>query len=104
MGLTIKFTGSGVDEIATVTKIESNFAPAVKVGDVIMRIDSRYFRPAEVETLLGDPKKAKQKLGWVPEISLRELCAEMVKEDLVRAQRHALFKEHGLEQAQSAEI
>jgi len=67
------------------------------VGDVIMRIDPRYFRPAEVETLLGDPTKAKERLGWVPEITAQVMCAEMVAEDLKIAQRHALLKAHGLE-------
>ena len=66
-----------------------------KVGDVLVRIDPRYFRPAEVETLLGDPSKAKEKLGWVPEITAQEMCAEMVAEDLKVAQRHALLKAHG---------
>jgi GDPmannose 4,6-dehydratase len=60
-----------------------------------MRIDPRYFRPAEVETLLGDPSKAKEKLGWVPEITAREMCAEMVTEDLKSARRHALLASHG---------
>jgi GDPmannose 4,6-dehydratase len=60
-----------------------------------MKIDPRYFRPAEVETLLGDPSKAKQKLGWVPEITAQEMCAEMVAEDLKTARRHALLKQHG---------
>jgi len=55
----------------------------------------RYFRPTEVETLLGDPTKAKQKLGWVPEITVQEMCAEMVAGDLEEAQRHALLKKHG---------
>lgn len=61
-----------------------------------MRIDPRYFRPAEVETLLGDPAKGKEKLGWVPEITAQEMCAEMVAEDLKAAQRHALLIEHGV--------
>ncbi|MFD2175919.1 GDP-mannose 4,6-dehydratase, partial [Rhodobacter lacus] len=78
LGLTLAFSGTGVDEIATVTAIEGDMAPALKVGDVVMRIDPRYFRPAEVETLLGDPAKAKQKLGWVPEITAQDMCAEMV--------------------------
>ena len=69
--------------------------PALKVGDTIVRVDPRYFRPAEVETLLGDPTKAKQKLGWTPEITVQEMCAEMVREDLKVAQRHALLKRHG---------
>ena len=64
---------------------------------MIMRIDPRYFRPAEVETLLGDPAKAKAKLGWVPEITAQEMCAEMVAEDLKTARRHALLKEHGMD-------
>ncbi|WP_370303611.1 GDP-mannose 4,6-dehydratase, partial [Pseudooceanicola sp.] len=71
--------------------------PALRVGDVVMRIDPRYFRPAEVETLLGDPAKAKAKLGWTPEITAQQMCAEMVAEDLKTARRHALLKEHGLE-------
>ncbi len=60
-----------------------------------MAVDSRYFRPSEVETLLGDPGKAKAKLGWVPEISVQSMCAEMVASDLLEAKRHALLKAHG---------
>lgn len=97
LGITLEFTGTGVDEFATVTAIEGDNAPALKVGDVIMRIDPRYFRPAEVETLLGDPAKAKAELGWVPEITAQEMCAEMVVEDLKTAKRHALLKEHGMD-------
>jgi GDP-D-mannose dehydratase len=67
------------------------------VGDVIVRIDPRYFRPAEVDTLLGDPAKAKQLLGWVPEITVQEMCAEMVAEDHKAARRVLLLREHGLE-------
>ena len=62
---------------------------------MIVRIDPRYFRPTEVETLLGDPTKAKQKLGWVPEITVQEMCAEMVASDLDEAKRHALLQKHG---------
>ena len=69
--------------------------PGVSVGDVIIRVDSRYFRPAEVETLLGDPTKAKDKLGWTPEITVEEMCAEMVAYDLDKAKRHALLEKHG---------
>ncbi|MFV1841077.1 GDP-mannose 4,6-dehydratase, partial [Phaeobacter sp. A83a-4b] len=89
--------------IATVTAIEGDMAPALKVGDVVLRIDPRYFRPAEVETLLGDPGKAKQKLGWEPEITTEEMCAEMVREDLKTARRHALLKEHGMDLPVSTE-
>ena len=97
LGITLAFSGIGVDEIATVTAITGNNAPALSVGDVIMRIDPRYFRPAEVETLLGDPTKAKERLGWVSEITAQAMCVEMVAEDLKIAQRHALLKAHGLE-------
>jgi GDPmannose 4,6-dehydratase len=97
VGISVEFSGSGVDEVATVTAIEGEDAPAVKPGDVIMRIDPQYFRPAEVDTLLGDPTKAKEKLGWEPELTAREMCAEMVREDLRTAKRHALLKEHGYE-------
>ena len=95
LGVTLKFEGNGVDEIATVTTIVGDNAPALKVGDVIVQIDPRYFRPTEVETLLGDPTKAKAKLGWVPEITVQEMCAEMVATDLAQAQQHALLKHHG---------
>ncbi len=95
LGLTLEFTGEGTDEVATVATIEGDKAPALKVGDVILRIDPRYFRPAEVETLLGDPAKAKAKLGWTPEITVQEMCAEMVAEDLKVAQRSRVLMEHG---------
>ena len=75
--------------------VTSDMAPAVKPGQTILRIDPRYFRPAEVETLLGDPSKAKERLGWEPEITAQEMCAEMVAADLKTARRHALLKEHG---------
>lgn len=103
LGISLEFSGIGVDEIATVTAIEGKMAPALKVGDVVMRIDPRYFRPAEVETLLGDPTKAKEKLGWVPELTAQEMCAEMVAEDHRSARRHKLLKDHGLELPVSVE-
>ncbi|CAN6134424.1 Gmd GDP-D-mannose dehydratase [Methylophilaceae bacterium] len=95
LGVTLKFEGNGVDETATVSSIIGDKAPSLKVGDVIVRIDPRYFRPTEVETLLGDPTKAKEKLGWVPEITVQEMCAEMVASDLIQAKQHALLKSHG---------
>ncbi|MGA9253298.1 MAG: GDP-mannose 4,6-dehydratase [Roseobacter sp.] len=97
LGITLRFEGRGVDEKAIVETVTGDSAPAVKSGDVILRIDPRYFRPAEVETLLGDPAKAKSRLGWEPEITAREMCAEMVEEDLKSAKRYALLKEHGLD-------
>ena len=95
LGITLRFEGKGLDEKGIVAFIEGENALALKVGDVVVQIDSRYFRPAEVETLLGDPSKAKEKLGWTPEITVQEMCAEMVVEDLKVAKRHALLKEHG---------
>ena len=103
LGVELAFSGQGVDEIATVAAIEGEDAPGLKVGDVAMRIDPRYFRPAEVETLLGDPSNAKEKLGWEPEITVQEMCAEMVAEDLRTAKRHALLKAHGMDMPVSVE-
>jgi GDPmannose 4,6-dehydratase len=103
VGLELEFEGEGVDEVARVASIIGDNAPALSVGDVVMRINPRYFRPAEVDTLLGDPAKAKEKLGWVPEITAQEMCAEMVEEDLKAARRTALLKEHGLELPVSVE-
>ncbi len=95
LGITLKFIGQGVNEHAVVEAVEGDLAPAVQVGDTIVRVDPRYFRPAEVETLLGDPSKAREKLGWEPQITVQEMCAEMVREDLHDAQRHALLKQNG---------
>ena len=97
LGVSLAFSGTGVDEVATVVAVEGDKAPVVNPGDVVMRIDPRYFRPAEVETLLGDPTKAKAKLNWVPEITAQQMCAEMVAEDLKVARRHALLKAHGMD-------
>ena len=103
LGLTLSFEGEGLEEQAIVTGITGDAAPALKPGDVIVRVDPRYFRPAEVETLLGDPTKAKERLGWVPEITVQAMCAEMVAEDLKVAQRHAFLKAHGHETPLSVE-
>ncbi|MCU0778374.1 MAG: GDP-mannose 4,6-dehydratase [Akkermansiaceae bacterium] len=94
-GITVEFHGQGLDETATVHAVDPAKAPSVNPGDVIVRVDPRYFRPAEVETLLGDPSKAMEKLGWRPEITVEEMCAEMVASDLEEAKRHALLKAHG---------
>ena len=103
VGVTLRFEGHGVDEIAIVESLEGDDAPSINVGDVIVRIDPRYFRPAEVETLLGDPSKAKERLGWTPKITVQEMCSEMVCEDLKAAKRHALLKSHGYELPVSTE-
>lgn len=97
VGVALEFEGEGVNEVGIVTKVNGNRAPALKTGDTIVRVDPRYFRPAEVDTLLGDPGKAEKTLGWVPEISVRDMCREMVAADYRSAQRHALLKKHGLE-------
>ncbi len=95
LGIGLEFRGSGENEIGIVTKISGDNAPELKVGDEIVKVDSRYFRPTEVETLLGDPSNANRKLGWSPEISVQNMCAEMVKSDLEEAKRLKLLKEHG---------
>ena len=97
LGITLRFEGQGVDEVAIVDTIEGDNAPALKVGQAVVKIDPRYFRPTEVETLLGDPSKAKAKLGWVPEITVQQMCAEMVATDLQAAKQHALLKANGYE-------
>jgi GDPmannose 4,6-dehydratase len=103
-GIELEFSGEGEKEIATVTKVlDSDKANSVKPGDVIVKVDPRYFRPAEVETLLGDPTKAKEKLGWVPEITVEQMCSEMVAYDLDIARRHSLLKSHGHHVAVSKE-
>jgi GDPmannose 4,6-dehydratase len=95
LGVELDFQGKGVNEIAVVSSIVGKLAPAVSLGDVIVRVNPRYFRPAEVETLLGDPSKAKKLLGWVPEITVEEMCAEMVTHDLGQARQKSLLKSHG---------
>ncbi len=96
LGVELSFEGEGLEEVGRVTGIEGDNAPSIGVGDVIVRVDPRYYRPAEVETLLGDPAKAKAKLGWTPEISVREMCAEMVREDLEAATVASLLKNRNL--------
>ena len=95
LGITLGFVGKGPEEHAFVEHIAGSKAPFLSVGDIVVKVDNRYFRPAEVETLLGDPAKAKEKLGWVPEITVQQMCAEMVAEDLKLAQRHAFLRLHG---------
>ena len=95
LGITLRFEGAAEKEIAIVDKIVGDKAPAIHVGDVIVKIDPQYYRPTEVETLLGDPSKAKQKLGWTPEITLDQMITEMVAHDLNAAKQLALLKQHG---------
>jgi GDPmannose 4,6-dehydratase len=95
LGIKLRFEGRGVDEVGIIDSIEGAKAPALKPGQIVVRIDPRYFRPTEVETLLGDPSKAKAKLGWTPEITVQQMCAEMVAADLQAAKQHALLKANG---------
>ena len=103
LGVTLRFEGEGVNEQAVVQSVEGDKAPALQPGQVIVKVDPRYFRPTEVETLLGDPSKAKATLGWVPQITLQEMVTEMVISDLADAQRHSLLKTHGFDMTVSSE-
>ena len=103
LGITLQFEGTGVNEVAKITAITGDSAPALKVGDILVKVDPRYFRPTEVETLLGDPSKAKKDLGWIPEITAQDMCKEMVAHDLAQAKQHALLKQHGYSVSVSVE-
>ncbi len=92
LGIKLRWEGAGIDEKGIIAEPGTT---ALKEGTVIVQVDERYFRPTEVETLLGDPTKAKEKLGWVPQITLEEMVAEMVREDLSIAQRDELCKKEG---------
>jgi GDPmannose 4,6-dehydratase len=95
LGITLCFDGKGLDEVGIVDAVEDQSSTAAKPGDIIVRVDPRYFRPAEVQTLLGDPTKAREKLGWVPKVTARQLCSEMVAADLAIAKQHALLAAYG---------
>jgi GDPmannose 4,6-dehydratase len=103
LGISLRFEGQSIEEIIMVEKIEGAKAPALKVGQPIVRFDPRYFRPTEVDTLLGDASRAKNKLGWTPEIPARQMCQEIGAADLQEAQRNALPKANGYEVQVSAE-
>ena len=103
LGIEIEFNGSGTEEVGVVIGVSGDLAPKVSLGQEIVKIDPRYFRPAEVDTLLGDPSRAKAELGWEPEITAQEMCKEMIAEDLKAARRVALLKEHDLELPVSTE-
>ncbi len=104
LGIGVKFEGEGMNERAVVASIDSENAPALSIGDVIVRVDPRYFRPAEVETLLGDPTKARERLGWVPEISVEDMCSEMIEYDLDQAKQKALLKSKGYDSSYSSRL
>jgi len=100
LGITLRWQGEGLERQGIIEAIDpekmvaGNGTPP-KVGDSVVRVDPRYFRPTEVETLLGDPSKAKEELGWVPEITFAEMVSEMVREDLQAAQRDDLCRQEG---------
>ena len=97
IGVELDFQGEGVNEIGIVVAVDKALAPSISIGDELIKVDPRYFRPAEVETLLGDPTKAREKLNWVPEITVEEMCAEMVSSDVEVAKRNSLLKQHGFD-------
>jgi GDPmannose 4,6-dehydratase len=97
--MTLGFEGQGVEERAVVVAVSDALRDHIQPGRVVMRIDPRYFRPADVEALLGDAGKARQKLGWAPATTARQMCAEMVAEDLRGARRRQLLEAHGLAEA-----
>jgi GDPmannose 4,6-dehydratase len=96
LGITIEFRGSGEAETGVVASVSGKRAKC-KPGDVIVRVDPRYYRPTEVETLLGDPSKAKAKLGWTPTTSFEELVREMVESDYNEAKRDTMVKLAGFQ-------
>jgi len=104
LGIRLQFEGKGLEEQGIVIALTGNSTPEINIGDTIIRVDPRYFRPAEVETLLGDPSNAKEKLGWTPEITVQEMCAEMVQEDLKVAKRNAFLLAHGHDIHVSTEV
>ncbi len=97
LGIALEFRGEGEQEIGTVRTVERRPRPPASPGDVVVKVDPRYFRPTEVETLLGDASKAKTKLGWAPKITLAELVREMVEADYEAARRDSLVKEAGFQ-------
>jgi GDPmannose 4,6-dehydratase len=101
LGITLRWQGSGVEKTGIIDAVDTSKLPqgiakkSPRVGDTVIRVDPRYFRPTEVETLLGDASKAREKLGWVPEIAFMDMVAEMVREDLADAQRDAMCRQEG---------
>ncbi len=95
IGIELEWRGEGTDEVGVVSELKSSYSASVRPGTPIVRIDPRYFRPTEVETLLGDPSKAREKLGWTPKIGFDQLVAEMVHEDFEAAKRDCLVRDNG---------
>ena len=101
LGLKIEFIDEGLKEFVRVIEVDKEKSPSIEVGDVIVRVSPEYFRPTEVENLLGNPQKAAEKLGWKPKITVEELCNLMVESDVLQAKQDALLKDHGYEVSQS---
>lgn len=95
LGIQLRFEGQGVDEVAIVAAVHGDKAPAVKEGDVLVEVDPKYFRPAEVDSLIGDASKAKEQLGWEPTTDIEQLVTEMIAYDLEQAKQHVVLHEHG---------
>ena len=95
LGIDLEFSGKGKNEIGIIKNLTGDMTKGLKIGQTIVEIDPRYFRPAEVETLLGNPAKAKKNLGWEPQISAEEMCREMVEEDYMKAKKTILLESHG---------
>jgi len=93
LGIEIEWSGDGIDEVGVVKNVDKKICPEISEGQIIIRVDSEYFRPTEVETLLGDPSKAKRILGWEPEITVEEMAIEMVDHDLKEAKKVSYLKE-----------
>jgi GDPmannose 4,6-dehydratase len=103
LDIKLAWRGSGSAEEGVVDHVSGDSAEFLSAGDVIVKIDPRYYRPAEVETLLGDPAKAKEKLGWVPEITVDQMIQEMIESDFAESRKHALLRSHGYDIAVSVE-
>jgi GDPmannose 4,6-dehydratase len=103
LGIKLEFKGMGVDEVGVVTEVCGDLASSVRPGQEIVKINPRYYRPTEVETLLGDPSKARMELGWMPQITAQQMCKEMVEADYTAALRYALLRDHQLEIPMSRE-
>ena len=97
LGIEIGFKGEGENEEGYVKKVSSEISTPLKSGDTIIKVDPRYFRPAEVNSLLGDSSKAKKDLGWKPEITARQMCSDMVAKDLEKAKKDAFLLSNGYE-------
>jgi GDPmannose 4,6-dehydratase len=104
LGIVMRFEGQGLDEVGIVAALrEPQRTPALRVGDVIVRVDPRYLRPAEVHTLLGDARRARDKLGWRPEVTLEAMVQEMMAADVALARKRSLLRHAGFEQAVEVE-